>query len=454
MQIELLGYFIIPLGIILFFLDKKWILYATIFFMGFTGASIITINNELSIQPSYYLAMIFIIKHIITIANKKKIVKPNILLCIFIFICIASLIMPSLVQNQNVYVINQDDVNTSVKFTTQNFTQLMYILYCFIFYWIVKDYLKTKPEIIDTSIKVLIYGAIFVCILGIYQEIAYVMNWEFDKIFRSGIHGNVQPYGTFIRIYSTTVEPSMLAYYIAPIFTLVICLNKNFIKYKYVILFLIFLIGIGTTSTTFFIGIVFFIITMLINLIISQSKQNNRMNMRIVKRITVSVCIGILAIAIIYCLNKNIIDVLITSTTDKIALENESSIQRTSSFIQHFKVGIKYPLLGVGFGSARSKDLFSTWLCNIGAIGIGVFIVYIINLLMRLRKTNSEKAVGITSYVAVIFICAFTSVSEPYALFIWFGLSVAETLINANNQNYEFKEENSKKINMKKYTTI
>lgn len=443
MQIELLGYFIIPLGIILFFLDKKWILYATIFFMGFTGASIVTINNDLSIQPSYYLAMIFIIKHIITIANKKKIVKPNILLCIFIFICIASLIMPSLVQNQNVYVINQDDVNTTVKFTTQNLTQLMYILYCFVFYWMVKDYMNTRPDIVDTSIKVLIYGAIFVCILGIYQEMAYVMNWEFDKIFRSGIHGNIQPYGSFVRIYSTAIEPSMLAYYIAPIFALIICLNKYFIKYKYIVLFLILIIGIGTISTTFFIGIIFFILTALAKLFITQSKQHKSINMKIIKGIAIALCIGVLAIMVIYSLNKDILNVLITTTLDKIAFENDSSIQRSASFSQHLKIGITYPLLGVGFGSARSKDLFSTWLCNIGVIGTGIFIAYIINLLIGLRKINSEKAVGIINFIIIIFICAFTSVSEPYALFIWFGLGVAELLINENYKNCEYKDKNN-----------
>ena len=37
-------------------------------------------------------------------------------------------------------------------------------------------------------------------------------------------------------------------------------------------------------------------------------------------------------------------------------------------------------MLGVGFGTARSKDLFSTWICNTGVLGLGVFIWYLISL--------------------------------------------------------------------------
>ena len=35
MQIEIFGYFIIPLGIVLLFFDKKWLLYMTAIFAGF-----------------------------------------------------------------------------------------------------------------------------------------------------------------------------------------------------------------------------------------------------------------------------------------------------------------------------------------------------------------------------------------------------------------------------------
>ena len=440
MQIEILGYLVIPLGLILMFLNRKWLLYATVFFMGFTGASILTVNGELSIQPAYYFAILFILKQAIYIIKQKKIIKPNMLLLIFIVICIISLIMPLLVHNKEIYVINQDNKKTNIEFTVQNITQLLYIIFCFIFYWITKDYLANEPENTNKIIKILIWGAVVVVILGIYQEIAYIKKWEFDRIFRSGIHGNIQTYGNFVRIYSTAIEPSMLAYYLAPIIALMLCLKDNFVKHKYIILFIMLLVGIGTISTTFFLGIFSFAIIIIMEIILKRNEEFTNRNIKIMKKILMTFIIGMFALVIVYFLEKSVVETLFTSTIGKITKENLSGIERNASFMQHCKIGLQYPLLGVGFGTARSKDLFSTWLCNIGVIGITVFITYVLNIILKLKKIDSHITFGIANYIALIFICAFASVSEPYNLFIWIGFVIGEVLIKSNIETKILKE--------------
>lgn len=429
MQIQILGYFVIPLGIFLLFIEEKWLLYATILFMGFTGASIINIGSELSIQPSYFLGILFILKHMLYILQSKKIVKPNRLLTIFLLICLCSIIMPVIVQNDEIIVIDQDNNYSQVKFSSKNITQLMYLFYCFIFYWTTKDYFNKNPETKNKTIKILIYGSILVCILGLYQEFAYIFNLEFDKIFRSGVHGNIQPYGSFVRIYSTTIEPSMLAYYLAPIVVLVMCLNdKNKIKHKNLILFLILLVGVCTISTTFFLGIISFIA-----IVFFESLFKNMNNKKVIKKIFITCIIIVITLMIVYAINKDIIDSLIRTTIGKLNKTNTSGIERTSSFIQHCKIGLEYPILGVGFGSARSKDLFSTWLCNVGIFGVFIFIQYLINIIFKLEKNKDDFSYAISKYILIIFICAFTSVSEPYNLFIWYAFALSENLITKDN---------------------
>lgn len=439
MQIEILGYFIIPLGIVLFFLNEKWLLYATILFMGFTGASIINIGSELSIQPSYFLGMMFILKHLLNVLKNKKIVKPSNILVIFLIICLCSIVMPILVKNDGVIVIDQDNKYSQVEFSSKNITQLIYLFYCFVFYWITKDYFNEYPEKKKDTIKILIYGSILVAILGLYQELAYVLGLEFDKIFRSGVHGNVQPYGSFTRIYSTTIESSMLAYYIAPIIVLLLCLNdNNIIKHKYLVLFLLIIVGICTISTTFFLGIISFII-----IVLMEKRFKNIHNKRVTKRIFITSIIAIVALTIVYSVNKDIINSLLTTTQGKIDKTSVSGTERTTSFLQHVKIGFEYPFLGVGFGTARSKDLFSTWICNVGVLGLSIFIFYLFFTINRLKNSKDELSYSVSQYILILFICAFTSVSEPYNLFIWYAFALAENIIAEKNEKEKCNSNNN-----------
>lgn len=430
MQIEIFGYFIIPLGIVLLFFDKKWLLYMTAIFAGFTATSILRIGGDLSVQPSYYLGMLFIIKQLIDIIKTRKIELPDKRLLIFVGICLASLIMPNLVQNAGVEVISQEGKFELVRFTSKNITQMMYLLYCFTLYIFTKDYLKDKKEEKELLLKFIIYGCVIVCFLAIYQQIAYNLDLEFDAVFRSNPNGNVQTMGGNLRLYSTTIEPSMLAYYLVAVLALVITIKRDIIKYKYPIILLIMVIGILTTSSTFLFGLFVLGAITVFNTIFQKDKDLRRRNIHVLKRVLILGIIALVVILITNVVKPNIIKGTITSTIDKVNQENTSGQERSQALIQHTKIGLKYPLLGVGFGTARSKDLFSTWLCNTGVLGLGVFIWYLISLANKLRKTNSYIAYGISNYLIVLFACAFISVPEPYNLFIWLMFALGENMID------------------------
>lgn len=433
MQIEILGYFIIPIGLMFFLFNKKMLFYATIFFMGFTGTSIIKINGDLSIQPSYFLGTLFIIKQSMEVLKNKKIVKIDSKMIAFIIICILSLIMPFILPNANIIVINQDGKNASVSFTSLNITQMLYLFFCFIFYWFSKDYLKNDINIQKGAIKALIYGTVVVSLLGIYQVIAFKFGIEFDKIFRNNIHCSTQTYNGNLRVTSTALEPSMLAYYLISIFALIISLDKKTVKYQYPILILILTIGVFSTSSTLFVGMIVTLLLLLKNAVFDKKINTKKRNIKILKRITFFIFLGIIAIIIIFILKPETINNIISSFIDKIYRKNISGKERSSAFIQHLLIGIKYPILGVGFGTARSKDLFSTLICNIGIVGITILILYLINITKKLNKNNSYLAYGISNFIIIIFTTAFISVPEMYNLYIWFMLAEGEALIYREN---------------------
>lgn len=64
MYITLVGYIILPLGVLLFFLPGDVLLATTIALSGFTGTSVFVLKG-VSVQPCYYLAFLWIIQHLI-----------------------------------------------------------------------------------------------------------------------------------------------------------------------------------------------------------------------------------------------------------------------------------------------------------------------------------------------------------------------------------------------------
>lgn len=442
MQIEILGYFVIPLGIILAFFNNKYLMYATLLLIGFTGSSIVNIG-DLSIQPGYYLGTIFIIKQVIDIIKNKRKLEINKLMLIFIILCVCSIIMPKIVEWMNIQVINQDGELTNATFTSHNITQLMYLIYCFIFYIAMTDYLKQNTEEMKNAINYLIIGVVVVAVLGIYQELAYIFNLPFDIIFRSNVNGNVQPYGSFVRIYSTTIEPSMLAYYLVAMLALIISIPEENIKHKYLIIALILLVGFGSTSSTFLLGLVTTAIILIFNVITEKNKANKERNKNILKRSLIVLLIGFICLAVIYIINSDIVTNIFTGLIQKITRSNLSGQERSSAFINHLIIGLQFPILGIGFGTVRSKDLLSTWICNIGILGTGIFIYYLIDLIKKLRKNKSNIAYGVANFIIVVFICAFVSVPEPYNLFIWFMLAMGESLASSMKDKEENENINS-----------
>ena len=109
---------------------------------------------------------------------------------------------------------------------------------------------------------------------------------------------------------------------------------------------------------------------------------------------------------------------IVSSLIIKLRGENVSGVERWDGFITMLKVGLNYPF-GVGFGSSRSKDLFSTWICNVGIVGLLIYFLFILRMFL---KALSEKKLKYFFPYLLVVLLMMISVPEPYNLFVWFYL--------------------------------
>ena len=275
-----------------------------------------------------------------------------------------------------------------------------------------------------------------ISILGIYQQIAYIKNLPFDDLFRQGIHGNVQPFGSLVRVYSVFIEPSMYSIFLILCISICMYIPKNIFRHKLLLLILLIINGFMSTSSTFILGII-----ILMGILIGQTFKfkYNKHDRKFNKNIVILIMLIIICLIIIYKLNPNFISKIINEVIGKLQNNNLSSIQRSGSFRHHLEVAFKYPLIGVGFGSVRSYDLFTTWLSSIGFTGVIIFVLYICSITYKsLRIESSEHrkiCKGFAFGVFIIFILMFISVPEPYSLFIWISMSIIEVYCMEDRKN-------------------
>lgn len=403
MSITFLGYIIIPLGIILLLFRPRYLLYISVLLCGFSGASVINFDTiGFSVQPSYYTAILWIVSEIFH-KHKLKYKMPKSMIA-FIMLILISLLMPVIFEGK-IYRMDIDSQVTLLKFSTANITQTTYFIFCIVFFVFISDYMKKRPNEVEKIINIYFWGVYIVCLVTIYQIFAFKYNLTFNDIFRNGIHGNIQ--GT--RIYGPCGEASMLAYYL--ITGLTICWRaKAKIIHRVVCFIMLLVLGIMSYSSTFFVGAIIWIICEAYYILRKHTFSQKQILYGIV-----FVCFAVLLILIITNVLSESLEKTFDQFVTKLERRNFSGQERSETFRMMSLIGLKYPLFGIGFGSSRSKDLFSTWLANTGVLGMVIVLVFLGNLLM----TKSESMKHIKIATILVWACMFISVPEPYNLFVW-----------------------------------
>jgi len=436
MTITALGYISVVLAVYCIFRrNADYFILLCIFFSGWTGSAVMNFgSNGWSLMPSYFWAMLWIasmlIEHIKTkqMISLKSLHKEDITLYIFCGYACFSLILPLFYKDIPVISVTTGVLGYS-NFSITNITQYIYLLFCVIFYAAFKNSICNNYS---RYLSVYIWGIFSVCVVTFYQIIAFKLNLPFDALFRQSVHGNIQ--GT--RIYGPCKEASELAYYLLPALPVCVHAKVNNKWINYITAAMCLTLGFISMSSTFIIGCLIWIICEIVNFI-PIIKRNKKL---IIYVIIVLACV----LTIIYFTTKtfknNILSTSINALKDKINIKTQSGIERSDSFITMINAWKRSPILGIGFGSSRGKDLFSTWLANTGIVGMALIISFLYQVLKNQGKHAYIRFANILVWFAI-----FTSVPEPYALFVW--ILAAMSFQHMNKYSERYNEEKTSSLN-------
>ncbi|MCS6104934.1 hypothetical protein DWV12_13020 [Clostridium botulinum] len=428
MELTISTYFFVPYLIFLCLKKSSYIFYNLLFFSAFTSISIFNIGNgSTSITLFQCISLILFTKVLILILLKKINfnIPINKWLLFFVIICGLSIMFIS--YKTKYIVLSPDNIYTNVKFSIQCITQYGYLLLGYIVYIISIILYDNKIINISKSIRVLEYAFISVLLLGIVQ--VFLPIELYNEYFRNTVYINNQTFLGMTRISSTNIEASMLALFITPIICMLLSkfgeINK--LKYLFVAIFGI-IIAVISNSSSFYFGIITYLIISIVAFFVRRKKI-------LTPKHIIIYYISIIIIAILVILFKDYLLQGITNLVEKLNSQGVSGSERTLALKTHLDVFKSNIFFGIGFGTTRSYDLFSSWLVQIGVIGMSFYIIYIIkNIFLLIKKSNVEK-IGVVILIFITNIIMFSSVPEFNYLYIWIYYAMADYLIYQDKLN-------------------
>ncbi|MGB8702419.1 MAG: hypothetical protein WCD18_23625, partial [Thermosynechococcaceae cyanobacterium] len=288
MEITILGYILLPLGLWAF-LQKSWkfLFQVFIFFVPFSASAVINLPT-FGIQPAIYLGFLIISRIILGLTlkaiNNKKIAKISnkqilVLSLFWIFIVAALLSILTIPFVGTVIVSRPSGDNGILRIGVENFTQLIYLVYFITFVTIIS---LCKLEEIDLKEVLFVFtiSSIFVCIWGWIQITMYKVGIQYPDFLFNNNNSGAQSYGQVIksvsikRMNSVLQEPSRMArFMVVPTFIYlyqIIYKPDLIFKQKYISLILSIIFSFtlfATTSSTAYVsfgfGVLFLIFLMI-----------------------------------------------------------------------------------------------------------------------------------------------------------------------------------------------
>lgn len=441
MTITLIGSILLPIIlIVLIFCDIKYLFYLLFLFSAFVSTALLKFSgSEKSLQIYHLVAVIFIIRIFVELKRRNLSIHNlhSKMLLIFVCICFFSLFYPLIFSGDTIVKTPSSDEYLPVSFSSQNITQFLYLLLGYLTYLSVLGFFKIKGLKTDSVLNIIRITLLVILILGIIQ---YIMPVElYNNLFRNDFHRNDQITAWGVRISSVTMEASILALFVTPLFIGVII--NFFNKFNLLDLILILLsigINLENGSSSFFIGIFIFVVFEIFISVFIKNRKISRI------KIVVSALTLLFILVVTIMFRDNILYIL-GSITSKLNGQGESGSMRKYDFQYHINVFKNYLITGIGFGNVRSKDLISTILADVGLLGGIPLIIYIIARLYLLKRIGNKFSEILYSIMFLTISVLFISVPEFFYLYIWIYFGIIDYFL------FNWNKECSGKTNINGY---
>lgn len=444
MSITVTGVVIIILGLYGFLANRKFLYDILIFFLPFSATAVINVGSGDSgsaVQPYMVLGSLWLLSLILfSPADKIKQLKINkaelsslITLLLFSFICLVSLIMPIMIAGKEQGNLS-GELNSSgpIIFSSRSITQFIYLFLGVVLAIAFYFYNRTEDNYRRT-VKVYTWSVIFVMLWGwfelfcTYTGLTYphlIFNNSISK-FAGGFNGVLDGEDALKRISSVSVEPSILTQsvlLILPFYIFSIIQKKyNYSKSLDIVFVLAIIIFIMRSTSTIGIVTMFVSITLSFLLYFKKLSLKRKFLFFSVGIVTIPVFIGL-----VYLVFQNIINQVLFNKVD-----SYSGLERSSAILNAWDTFLTHPVLGVGWGSVTSFDLFVRLLSNTGILGCLAFLVYLITIIRNQSaaknfyyNTSVIKPGVIVAFSGLIFSNMFSGFSYTFGFF-WLVMGLA-----------------------------
>jgi len=430
-----LGYVLLPIGLAGLLFSSKWLYRFFVFWTLFSATSFANFgegDNGSAMQMWMFFGFLWLLRLILerlstlSFAIDRRILRPCLWLFVFLMVASSSLIMPAYIGGRLMITspILSESTETPLYLITHNFTQLLYLVFGIAIAVCVAHHNLNEEHRHETE-RIIMVSAIFICFWGLFQFACNVTGLPYpDYVFNTSGSASGKGFaetldGELKRVTSAAVEPSVLAQGLVCLLplTLPALLRRGSIFSITIdrfcaVLFLIVLL-ISTSSTAYlgmFILMVLFVALLLRAHALSKTKAVVLLALAATAVMGV-VAIGLLSIPVISDVVKS---ALLNKSSSGSGLERLMTIQLAFGYFQ------KFPILGIGFGSATSHDLIVKLLSNIGIVGTLLFFAAILSILRanwrRVDSLVAPASLSRSAWLLSLAVFVFTSVLIEFPL--------------------------------------
>jgi hypothetical protein len=387
------------LGIVLFLLGQQAILTGLVISSVFQATAFINYGSS-PIIVYYFFGALFVMRGVIDLFWLPKIWRVpkqnNPLLYLLAFMLIAVLgafILPqifygTLVYSPKISIDDQFNNMTHLALESQHFNQSIQLLVNSLIFIII--WLRIISPFV--FIRAIVFSLVFALAIALWQVASNATNIYFPKELLYTVEGwsvgNEQLIGSFSRVNSTFLEPSVFATYLTGVlaFLLIWWVKRpNWILLGGVLLTLFAMLI--TTSTTAYLGLVGVLACILLGVgflqLINEGWTSKSLLLLMFATVAV-IWIGLMVFVSSPEL-RDLVNVVLLQKSD-----GDSFKVRLESDLQGFVILWKTYGLGVGLGSNRPSSFLTFLLSNVGVLGFLLFVLFLVTL-TRLALHNISR---------------------------------------------------------------
>ncbi len=385
----ILGYLMLPIGLAGLLLSEKWLYRLFVFWTLFSATSAINLGegDNGSALPVWMLFGFFWLLRLTldhfsarSFSINRQILSPCLWLVAFLFIATLSLFMPIYI-NGRLGIESPflgDNSATPLYLASHNLTQLLYLIFGGLIA-ICVAHRNLRADKRDETERTIMVSAIFISLWGLFQfgcnltGISYPY-YIFNNSNSVSATGYLQTLDVGIsRVSSTAVEPSVLAQSLLAVLPLTLpawlgrgsILSISIDRWS---TFLFLTVLLLSTSATAYLGLFILGILLLILLLHTRILSAKRASVLLVVAALAAMGIVILAISSTSVISEVVNSALLEKSSSGSGLERVMTIGLAYGYF------LKYPVLGIGWGSATSHDLIVKLLSNVGVVGALTFL--------------------------------------------------------------------------------